>query len=201
MKFHRLFALSSALLALSSTLLAPAVRAASASKDTTLSGTTTLTGTVSKNATNTFLTGAAVTFNAGSTLTVSGAMAGTPTGGTLSLTNLTLTLPSSFSFSNARIYDDSNLHIKGELTSGGAMILSGSAFGFTAAADSAAHYTVNATALISTTQYWEASELSADPAAPATNKARAYFRDNGSGKTQFVIRFPTGAIQVIATEP
>lgn len=40
-----------------------------------------------------------------------------------------------------------------------------------------------------------------DPAAPATNNARVYTRDNGAGKSQLVVRFPTGAIQVIATEP
>lgn len=39
-----------------------------------------------------------------------------------------------------------------------------------------------------------------DPAAPATNSARLYVRDSG-GKTQLVVRFPTGAIQVISTEP
>ena len=41
----------------------------------------------------------------------------------------------------------------------------------------------------------------ADPSAPASNKAIIYVRDNGSGKTQVVARFPTGAVQVIATEP
>lgn len=40
-----------------------------------------------------------------------------------------------------------------------------------------------------------------DPAAPAANIGLLYMRDNGSGKTQLVARFPTGAIQVIATEP
>jgi hypothetical protein len=40
-----------------------------------------------------------------------------------------------------------------------------------------------------------------DPSAPATNNAAVYVRDNGSGKTQLVVRFPTGAIQVISTEP
>lgn len=40
-----------------------------------------------------------------------------------------------------------------------------------------------------------------DPAAPAADTARLYVRDNGSGKTQLVVRFPTGAIQVVATEP
>ena len=41
----------------------------------------------------------------------------------------------------------------------------------------------------------------ADPAAPAANSARLYAKDNGSGKTQLVVRFPTGAVQVLATEP
>ena len=40
----------------------------------------------------------------------------------------------------------------------------------------------------------------ADPAAPVANKARIYVRDSG-GKTQLVVRFPTGAIQQIAIEP
>lgn len=40
-----------------------------------------------------------------------------------------------------------------------------------------------------------------DFAAPAANKVRVYCRDNGAGKTQIVARFPTGAVQVLATEP
>ena len=40
-----------------------------------------------------------------------------------------------------------------------------------------------------------------DPAAPAADKAVLYARDNGSGKTQLAVRFPTGAVQVLATEP
>ena len=39
-----------------------------------------------------------------------------------------------------------------------------------------------------------------DPTA-ITKKGKLYVRDNGSGKTQLVVRFGTGAIQVIATEP
>lgn len=46
----------------------------------------------------------------------------------------------------------------------------------------------------------ELSEIS-DPAAPAANNTRLYCRDNGSGKTQIVAVFPTGVVQVIATEP
>jgi len=41
----------------------------------------------------------------------------------------------------------------------------------------------------------------ADYAAPAANDGVIYVRDNGAGKTQFVVRFSTGAIQVLATEP
>lgn len=41
----------------------------------------------------------------------------------------------------------------------------------------------------------------ADPAAPSANEARLYVRDNGAGKTQLVVVFPTGSVQVIATEP
>jgi len=40
-----------------------------------------------------------------------------------------------------------------------------------------------------------------DPTAPSANKGRLYCKDNGSGKSQLVVRFPTGAVQVIATEP
>jgi hypothetical protein len=48
----------------------------------------------------------------------------------------------------------------------------------------------------------ETSEIS-DPAAPAAGKARIYVRSTGGGtpKTQLVVRFDSGAIQVIATEP
>jgi hypothetical protein len=48
--------------------------------------------------------------------------------------------------------------------------------------------------------YIEGYEVS-DPAAPSANTGRLYFRDNGSGKTQLCVRFNTGAVQVVATEP
>lgn len=44
-------------------------------------------------------------------------------------------------------------------------------------------------------------EQSIDPSAPAADKGVVFMRDNGSGKTQFCARFPTGAVQVLATEP
>jgi hypothetical protein len=48
---------------------------------------------------------------------------------------------------------------------------------------------------------YELSEMTADPAAPAANKVRVFSRDNGAGKTQICALFPTGAVQVLATEP
>ena len=41
----------------------------------------------------------------------------------------------------------------------------------------------------------------ADPPAPVANTARLFARDNGAGKTQLCVRFPTGAVQVLSTEP
>jgi hypothetical protein len=46
----------------------------------------------------------------------------------------------------------------------------------------------------------EMTEVTA-PGAGATNSARLFARDNGSGKTQLCVRFATGAIAVLATEP
>lgn len=39
------------------------------------------------------------------------------------------------------------------------------------------------------------------PSAGAANTARLFAQDNGSGKTQLCVRFASGAIQVLATEP
>jgi hypothetical protein len=51
-----------------------------------------------------------------------------------------------------------------------------------------------------TERYHELKEI-ANPSAPAANKLRLFARDNGSGKTQLCVRFPTGAVQVIKTQP
>jgi hypothetical protein len=48
-------------------------------------------------------------------------------------------------------------------------------------------------------QFVEIGEMST-PAAPAGNRARLFVRDNGAGKTQLCVRFPTGAVKVLATE-
>jgi len=45
------------------------------------------------------------------------------------------------------------------------------------------------------------TERAADPAAPAANQAVVFARDDGNGKTQLCVRFATGAVQVLATEP
>ena len=50
------------------------------------------------------------------------------------------------------------------------------------------------------TAFYELSEIGT-PAAPAPNRARLFVKDNGAGKTQLCVRFHTGAVQVIKTEP
>ena len=54
---------------------------------------------------------------------------------------------------------------------------------------------------ISMDGFIEMEEQGSEPAAPAANQARIWFRDNGSGKTQMMVRFATGASQVVATQP
>lgn len=49
--------------------------------------------------------------------------------------------------------------------------------------------------------FLELWEQSADAAAPGANAGRLFLKDNGAGKTQLCVRFNTGAVQVIATEP
>ncbi len=44
-------------------------------------------------------------------------------------------------------------------------------------------------------------ESTGDPAAPGADDAVLYTKDNGSGKTQLCVRFNTGAVQCLATEP
>ena len=51
-----------------------------------------------------------------------------------------------------------------------------------------------------TTKFHEMTEITA-PAAPGANKARLFLKDSGSGKTQLCVRFNTGAVQVLATQP
>lgn len=46
----------------------------------------------------------------------------------------------------------------------------------------------------------EFAEMTA-PSAGAANTARLFCQDNGAGKSQLCVRFNTGAIQVLATEP
>jgi len=49
-------------------------------------------------------------------------------------------------------------------------------------------------------QFIELTELSADVAAPGTNRVRIYAVDS-SGKTRLAARFATGAVQEIEVEP
>jgi hypothetical protein len=45
------------------------------------------------------------------------------------------------------------------------------------------------------------TEQSSDPSAPGANGARLFTKDNGAGKTQLCVRFNTGVVQVVATQP
>jgi hypothetical protein len=51
-----------------------------------------------------------------------------------------------------------------------------------------------------TTKWYELTEI-ATPLAPSANRARLFARVNASGKTQLCVRFQTGGVQVIKTEP
>lgn len=48
--------------------------------------------------------------------------------------------------------------------------------------------------------YADMGEITA-PASPPADTARLFVQDNGAGKTQLMVLFPTGAAQIIATEP
>jgi len=50
-----------------------------------------------------------------------------------------------------------------------------------------------------TSTFHELQEISA-PGAPASNRARLFVRDNGSGKTQLCVRFSAGAVKVLVTQ-
>ena len=49
--------------------------------------------------------------------------------------------------------------------------------------------------------FMELPEQASAPSAPSANRGRLYVEDNGSGKSRFMVRFPSGAAQVVATEP
>ena len=50
-----------------------------------------------------------------------------------------------------------------------------------------------------TNAFYELGEV-ANPAPPLANRARLFVRDNGAGKAQLCVRFPTGGVQIIKTE-
>jgi len=56
-------------------------------------------------------------------------------------------------------------------------------------------------ALWKSPSFQEMTSVGTDPPAPTTGRGRIYMRDTGSGKTQLCVRFPTGPVQVLATEP
>ena len=49
---------------------------------------------------------------------------------------------------------------------------------------------------------FEGVKATASPNAPTQpGNGVWFFRDNGAGKAQFCVRFPSGAVQILATEP
>ena len=49
---------------------------------------------------------------------------------------------------------------------------------------------------------FEGLAAGASPDAPtAAGRGTWFFRNNGDGKSQFCVRFPSGAVQILATEP
>lgn len=58
----------------------------------------------------------------------------------------------------------------------------------------------SAPGVIGVANLFEFSEVAA-PTAPAVNKARLFLQDNGAGKTQLAVRFSTGAVAILATQP
>jgi hypothetical protein len=61
-------------------------------------------------------------------------------------------------------------------------------------------YGVYSAGRVYTSTFYEAGEITT-PAAPIANRARIFARDDGFGKTQLCVRFNTGAVQVIKTQP
>lgn len=61
-------------------------------------------------------------------------------------------------------------------------------------------FNVNGLMQLSASGYIDVVEIAA-PTAPGANIGRLFMKDNGAGKTQFCVQFPTGAVQVIATQP
>jgi hypothetical protein len=95
---------------------------------------------------------------------------------------------------------------RSDSTAGGAGVYghafgaSGSTYGVYGFANSADGYALYAAGRVGVLTYIHMTEI-ADPAAPPSNSGRLFARDNGAGKTQLCVRFPTGAVQVLATEP
>lgn len=84
--------------------------------------------------------------------------------------------------------------INGDVTGDWGFICNGGAINFSANNGSQLHLSVRPNG------GWQGQYVTSDPAAPAAGNGIAYFRSS-SGKGQFCVRFPTGAIQIVASEP
>lgn len=57
----------------------------------------------------------------------------------------------------------------------------------------------NQTLEVNNAGFIEGAEVS-DPSSPAANRGRLYFRDNGSGKGQLVVKWPDGSVSTVVTQ-
>jgi hypothetical protein len=89
----------------------------------------------------------------------------------------------------------------GQATGSGSRGVAGySAAGHALHGESSSGYAGYFAGKVYTSKFHEMKEIST-PTAPGVNKARLFIRDNGSGKTQLCVRFHTGAVKVLATQP
>jgi len=93
-----------------------------------------------------------------------------------------------------------NASIAGTGVKGSATGVSGVTYGVHGRAVSPDGFGVFSAGAVGTDSFVQLQEQGSDPAAPDNTHARLFIRDNG-GKTELCVRFASGAVQVISTEP
>lgn len=98
---------------------------------------------------------------------------------------------------NLRLPNNTSIRWRNAANSGDIIMLANSADGFQLNMGTGAVWTMGEPG----TGFEFIENGTTDLSAPSANRGRLYCRDNGAGKTQLVVRFNSGAVQVIATEP
>ncbi len=97
-------------------------------------------------------------------------------------------------------YTDSSNYVRGSLAGSSTAVTLAAQTAGTGADDVPVVITPAGTAQVEIGNGVQFTEMTA-PSAPAANKVILYAQDNGSGKTQLMALFPTGAAQQVAIEP